>query len=608
MIDRNGTPSVRSVYLTALAILLGLAAAGLAVALTRLIAIATNVSFYGRWSTQWVSPEGHALGPWIIGVPVIGGVLVGILARFGSPAIRGHGIPEAMENVLLRQSKIPARITWLKPLSAAIAIGTGGPFGAEGPIIATGGSFGSLVGQLLPVSAAERKVLLAAGAAAGMAATFGSPLAAVLLAVELLLFEFRPRSIIPVSIAASVATIARFAIGHSTAPAFRAPPLDAMTPDALIACLVLGALMGVIAVLITKLVYGVEDLFEKLPIHWMWWPALGGLAVGIVGYFFPGAMHVGYDKIDGLLEGSFAPQFLTALLFWKLVAWSISLGSGTSGGTLAPLFMIGGTIGSLVGHAARDLFPGFGVTPELLALVGMASLFAGASRAMLASAVFAFEVTRRPEAILGLVVGCAAAQLVANLLMKHSIMTEKIARRGVRVGQDYEVDPLDGMTVAEVMTKDVVTIPADLPIQELRSWCAHGGIRSDHPVYPVIDVDGRLVGIFRRKRLVTTDPTAVAAVKVARELCEPPPAVLYPDESLREAAETMVRHELGRLPVVNRAAQGELVGFLTRRDVMAGRKRRIEEETHRARVFAWGGGAAEAEAAAGAGHGGSAHN
>jgi H+/Cl- antiporter ClcA len=573
---------LRTAFLAVLAVGLGLTAGGVAWALARLIGLVTHLAFFGELNATWTTPADNRLGAWVILVPPLGGIAVGLLARY-APGIRGHGIPEAMENILLRQSKIPPRLTWAKPLSAALAIGTGGPFGAEGPIIATGGSLGSLLGQLIPVSAAERKVLLAAGAAAGMAATFGSPLSAVLLAVELLLFEFRPRSIIPVALAASVATIVRFAIGGSTAPVFASPSLDAMNASALTACLVLGALLGAAAVVVSRLVYWVEDQFDRLPIHWMWWPALGGLVVGLVGWQFPDAMHVGYDKIDGILAGAYAPRFLALLLGWKLLAWSVSLGSGTSGGTLAPLFMLGGTLGSLAGHALRFVAPGAPVAPELLGLVGMAAMFAGASRAMLASAVFAFEVTRRPEALLGLIVGCAAAQLVASALARTSIMTEKIARRGVRVGQDYEIDPLEGVRVRDVMTREVVGIPGNTPLAELRVWCAVGGQRSDHPVYPVLDEGGRFLGIFRRKWLVTEvgDEAAILAVDMA----EPPPAVAHEDETLREVAEKMLRHEAGRLPVVDREDQERLVGFITRRDVIAGRSRRLREEEERVRVL-----------------------
>ncbi len=537
----NGPSSQRTFLLSALAIGLGLGAGVVAWVLTRLIGLVTNVAYFGRIATDWVSPADAPRTWMVVVVPVVGGLAVGAMARWGSSAIRGHGIPEVMENVLLRQSRIPVRLAWLKPLSAAVAIGTGGPFGAEGPIIATGGSIGSLVGQVVAVTAAERKVLLAAGAAAGMAATFGSPLAAVLLAVELLLFEFRQRSLVPVALAAAVATIVRFLMTGSTAPAFPSPPLSSLSAPALLACLALGVFMGGVAVIVTRIVYGVEDLFERLPLHWGWWPAIGGVAVGVTGWFFPDALHVGYDKIDGILAGRFTMRFLALLLLWKLGVWAIALGSGTSGGTLAPLFMIGGAIGELLGHGLRLAAPRTGVAPELLGLVGMAALFAGASRSMLASAVFAFEVTRQPGALLGLLVGCAVSELVASHLSATSIMTEKIARRGVRVGKDYERDP-------------------------------------------VIDPSGRFVGIFRRKWLVALEVPPESPV-VAADFAEPSP-VCHPDDSLKEVAERMVAHDAGRLPVVDRADPTRLVGFITRRDVIAGRSRRLREEQERTRVIA----------------------
>jgi len=287
-----------------LAVLIALAAGVVARVLTRLIWLVTNLAFYGRFSTAYATPAGNHLGGWVVVVPVLGGIVVGLMARYGSAAIRGHGIPEAMEQVLLNRSRIPARITLLKPLSAAVAIGTGGPFGAEGPIIATGGALGSLLGQVLRTTAAERKTLLAAGAAAGMAATFGSPVAAVLLAVELLLFELRPRSVIPVAFASATATGVRIAFAGAS-PAFSMPNLLQPHGAALATYVVLGALIGVFSVLVTRAVYAVEDAFEHLPVHWMWWPAIGSIAVGVVGYFAPRTLGVGYDNIDHILSGDF---------------------------------------------------------------------------------------------------------------------------------------------------------------------------------------------------------------------------------------------------------------------------------------------------------------
>ena len=428
----------RILMMCALSMGLAVVAALIAQGLTRLIGLVTNIAFYGRWSTEFSSPAGNHLGLWVVAIPVVGGIVVGIMARYGSKAIRGHGIPEAMEQILTNQSRIPGRLIFLKPLSAAIAIGTGGPFGAEGPIIATGGALGSQIGQRLKCSAIERKTLLAAGAAAGMAATFGSPVAAVLLAIELLLFEYRPRSMVPVALAAFIATGVRAMFVGSTA-AFAMPTLADPTALALIAYLVVGALVGVASVWVTRAVYWVEDSFERLPVHWMWWPALGGLAVGIIGVWAPRSMGVGYNNIDEILGGSMLIKTVCVLCAFKFLSWSISLGSGTSGGTLAPLFTLGGGLGAALGSLIVWLAPGLGVDVRTAALVGMASMFAGASRALLASIVFAFETTRQPAGLLPLLGGCTTAYLISWILMPTTIMTEKLERRGVAVISEYEV-------------------------------------------------------------------------------------------------------------------------------------------------------------------------
>jgi H+/Cl- antiporter ClcA len=429
--------SPRLLVVCAVAMAIAVAAGVVAQVLTALIGLVTNIAFYGRVSFAFVSPAGHHLGYGVVVVPVVGGVIVGLMARYGSKAIRGHGIPEAMEQILYNESRIPARMMFLKPLSAAVAIGTGGPFGAEGPIIATGGALGSFVGQIAKFTPGERKTLLCAGAAAGMAATFGSPVAAVLLAIELLLFEYRARSVIPVALAAVVATAMRMAF-VGLEPAFPMPTLAPATSSALAAYLGVGVLVGLTSVWVTRIVYAIEDGFEHLPIHWMWRPAVGGVVVGVVGIVAPRTMGVGYDNIDDLLSGHLAGTALLWLVLMKFVSWSISLGSGTSGGTLAPLFTIGGGLGALLGGLIASLAPSLGVDPRIAGLVGMASMFAGASHATLASVVFAFETTRQPMGLLPLLGGATAAYLASSLMMRTSIMTEKIARKrpeeGLRAG------------------------------------------------------------------------------------------------------------------------------------------------------------------------------
>ena len=564
-------PNRRTLRISALAIVAAFLAAVAAQLLTRLIGLITNIAFYGRWSSSFVSPAGNSLGMAVIIVPIIGAVLVGFIARYGSAAIRGHGIPEAMEQVLLNESRISPKVMFLKPLSAAISIGTGGPFGAEGPIIATGGALGSVIGQLFHITADERKTLLAAGAAAGMAATFGTPVAAVLLAVELLLFEYRPRSLIPVSLAAATATGVRIAF-VGAAPVFPMPNIAPPSGEALASYIALGAAIGVVAILVTRGLYGVEDLFEHLPVHWMWWPAIGAVAVGVVGYFAPRTLGVGYENIEQMVGGTIAGRALLVLVTLKLVSWIIALGSGTSGGTLAPLFTIGGGAGALAGGVLAQWFPSLGVDPRIAALVGMAAIFAGASHAVLASVIFAFETTRQPLGLLPLLAGCSAAYLVSLLGMRHSIMTEKLARRGMRIRSEYAADFLDQVLVREIASTEVVTLPAEEPVEEVRDRIAARTPGSQHQGFPVVNGRGDLVGVVTRRDLLDLDIEVTALVG---DLVKRPAVVIYDDSSAREAADHMVHERVGRLPVVSRANPRRVIGIVSRSDLLEAHERRL---------------------------------
>lgn len=429
----------RTLAIAGLGVALATVTTAIARGLVGLIGLITNLAYYGRVSWALTSPAANTLGYWAVLVPVAGSLVIGVMARYGSKAIRGHGIPEAMEQILTNESRIPLRMTFLKPLSAALAIGTGGPFGAEGPIIATGGALGSYLGQVIRVTAHERKTLLAAGAAAGMTAIFGTPFSAILLAIELLLFEFRPRSFIPVAFAALTAILLRpFLFG--TDSLFHVPLLPAAGFGPLLAFGAEGIALGVFAVLVSRSVYAIEDLFERLPIHWMWWPAIGGTAVGLVGLVSPHTLGVGYENIDRMLNGETTGTALAVFCLFKFLSWSIALGSGTSGGTLAPLFTIGGGVGILAGQAMNALIPSLGLDLRMAALVGMAGGFAGASRAMFASIVFALEITGQFNTLLPLLAGCAAAFTVSALIMKNTIMTEKLARRGHHVPSEYLAD------------------------------------------------------------------------------------------------------------------------------------------------------------------------
>jgi CIC family chloride channel protein len=559
----------RTLLICVFAIGLGIVASGIAWTLTRLIGFCTNLFFYHRVSLEFVDPgQAPGWGPWVIGVPIIGGIIVGFMARYGSKAIRGHGIPEAMEQILTNESRIPWRLVFLKPISAAIAIGSGGPFGAEGPIIATGGALGSWFGQVMSTTAHERKTLLAAGAAAGMTATFGSPVSAVLLAVELLLFEFRPRSLIPVALASVAASAMRVAL-VGTLPAFTMPAIGPVSGAAIGFYGVMGILIGIAAVLITKAVYWVEDGFEKIPIHWMWWPALGGIAVGLIGYFFPRTLGVGYANIDSILSEQFSLNLVAVFCSMKFLSWVIALGSGTSGGTLAPLFSIGGGLGTLIGSVGQKLFPSLAIDLKAAALVGMAALFAGASRALLASVVFAFETTRQPMGLLPLLAGCTVSYLISSFLMKNTIMTEKIERRGVSVPAEYSADFLDSVFARQFVDRVLVSLNESETLWSVRSRITSGEL--GHQSYPVINSEGHLVGLVTRRDLfATTDDNLNVGSCVRRG-----PITAHPESSFREIADIMTHEKIGRVVIVARGDQRKPIGIITRGDLIGSHEVRL---------------------------------
>ncbi len=538
--------------------------------LMHLIGLITNLCFYGRFSFAFSNPSTHLLGLWVILIPIVGGLVVGVMARYGSKAIRGHGIPEAMETVLVNESKIPARVTLLKPISAAISIGTGGPFGAEGPIIATGGAFGSLIGQWVKTSADERKILLASGAAAGMAATFGSPVSSVLLAVELLLFEFRPRSLVPVALASATAAGLRMMV-MGAAPIFAMPTISAPTAGALCLYALLGAVLGVVAVGVTRAVYAVEDIFEHhVRVHWMWWPAIGAVVVGICGYFVPRTLGVRYDNISAALSSHLTLGVLAVLAVMKWVSWTISLGSGTSGGTLAPLFTIGSALGAVAAGGILALFPHCGINVQVAALVGMAALFTGCSRAFLTSVVFAFETTLQPMGLLPLLAGCTTAFWVSCLLMRHTIMTEKIARRGIAAQTQYSVDFMDQLRVRDAANSQVICLSATDTIGAVRKRF----FSKDHPLhhhgFPVVDEQQHLVGFVTPRDLVQPD---ISDFRCVRDVATTPPVVITEQRSLRDADRLMARHRIGRLIVVPGDNPQRVVGILTRSDLLAAHRR-----------------------------------
>jgi len=565
-VRRDFAADSRLLRIAAIAAVIGGLSTITAYLLLRLIRFFTNLFFFQTFSDTLHSPALNTLSLWVIVVPVIGGLIIGFIARFGSEQIRGHGIPEAIEAILFGKSKMSPKVAILKPLSSGIAIGSGGPFGAEGPIIMTGGALGSLIGQFFHITGAERKTLLVAGAVAGMTAVFGTPIAAVLLAVELLLFELRPRSLLPVAIACAVAGFARPLL-LDAGPLF---PLQTIPvgPLDLLSCVIAGIACGALSWTLSTSLYKVEDWFGKLPIHWMWWPALGGLAVGIGGYLQPRALGVGYDVIGDLLQNHLALQAVVALLLCKAVMWVIALGSGTSGGVLAPLLMMGAGLGVVLG----PFMPGG--HPALWPLVFMAATLGGMMRAPVMSVIFAFELTNDANALLPLLAASAVAYGFTVLMMPRSILTEKIARRGYHIYREYGIDPLERHNIEEVMARNVQTIASDMPVAD--ALTSYFGSEQTHRAFPVVRGDA-YVGMIDRETLLAREDNS-ACKYVADLFGINVPIMALPDETCRTVASRLAVHGLERLPVVTDAQSRKLVGIVSRSDLIKPSLSLFEEE------------------------------
>jgi chloride channel protein, CIC family len=557
------TANSRVLVLAAMAAVIGVISAFVALGLAWLISFFTNVFYYGHFSASGLaSPAGHHLGGWSVLVPVGGGLIIGLLARYGSEKIRGHGIPEALEAILIGRSLMQPRVAVLKPLSSALAIGTGGPFGAEGPIIMTGGAFGSLFAQAFHMSAPERKTLLVAGAAGGMAAIFSAPVAAVFLAVELLLFEWKPRSFIPVATAAAVAGTLRVPL-MGPGPIFLTREHAPLPIHGLVAAAALGLLAGFAAGGLTWLVYTAEDLFRRLPIHWMWWPAIGGLAIGIGGLFYPRALGVGYDVIRDLLNGRLVGAFVLGLLVTKALIWAVALGSGNSGGVLAPLLLMGGALG-VVGAPLVSGDPG------VAAALGMGAMMAGTMGAPFTAIAFVAEVTHDINLLPGLLIACVAADAVTVLLLKRSILTEKLERRGHHVTREYIVNPLHLLRVGEVMEQNIPTVPTSLPVDGLFERLAEEDpVLARRQEWPLVDEHEKLVGLVTRGDLVRALEDEDSEGLTLSDIGSRQLIVTYTDELLEEATAKMITNDIGRLPVVQRDDPTKLVGLLGRAGVMA---------------------------------------
>jgi len=565
---------LRMVMLAAAAVPVGAGAAAGAWLLLKLIAVATNLFWFGRLSAASVEITAAHLGLLTIAIPAIGGLIIGLMALYGSEKIKGHGIPEAIEAILYGESRLSPKVAILKPISSAISIGSGGPFGAEGPIIMTGGAIGSLFAQRFKLSAAERKTLLVAGAAAGMTGIFDTPLASILLAIEVLLFEWKPRSFVPVVTAVLVSFGCRPLL-LGIAPLF---PFTASAPiwwQAASGSILIGLLAGLEAVLLSIALYRVEDLFHRLPVHWFWWPAIGGVVVGLGGLIDAHVLGAGYSNIQALLAGSMTLRIVLALLVVKAVVWLIALGSGTSGGVLAPLLMLGGALGVMCGQ----FLPG---PAGFWAMAGMAGILSGAMRAPLTGALFAVEVTGHFGDLPAMIAASVGAYAVSVLIMRRSILTEKIARRGRHILQEYTVDPLDFLQAEQVMTRDPETLPGDMSIGDAVTFFAD---HATHRSYPVVGKDNRLLGLVSRSDALRW--------QVERGRMDTPLADILSDASqpvahghapIGEVADLMVETGIGRIPIID-ADSGAVIGILSRHDLLKARgaRRRAEVEREKGR-------------------------
>ena len=577
--DFTTTPAI--LPLVPLAVVIGVLGAGISLALLDMIGFFTNLFYFQRLSIHLVSPYGNTLGVIAVVIPIGGGLIVGLMARFGSEQIRGHGIPEAMERILINGSKVQPRLAILKPISSAISIGTGGPFGAEGPIILTGGAVGSIVGQLFHLTAAQRKSLLVAGAAAGMSAVFGTPVAATLFGVELLAFEFKPRSMVLIGIAAATADGLRMVMASAglvaPQPLFPIPPHAALSGVVVLGAVVVGIACGFAAWLMTQAVYRSEDLFKRLTGHlnWMWWPMIGGLIIGLGGLVDPRALGVGYDTIHAELLGQLGVSALALLFVVKLVIWSGGLGSGTSGGILAPILIMGASLGGVLGHVLP------GASPGVWALIGMAGALAGVTRSPFTAIIFAFELTHDQNSLLALLVVATVSHLVSVLVLKRSILTEKVARRGFHVMREYSVDPLEATFVREVMDTDVFTVEPTREVSDLYRALGEGSPERRQRLYPVLDAKGDFVGVLPWSAVLASRGNG----RQVREAMIAPTAVAYPDEILRSVADRMAGLGVGVIPVVDRADTKHIHGLITQFDLLAARQKLLEEERHAERVL-----------------------
>ena len=579
---RDYSANSRILYTSSLAAVLGAVSAVLAWMLLEMISLCTNLFYFQRWSFVERDPWQAGRHWWLILMPVLGGLIVGLIARYLSPRVRGHGMPEAVETIVFNGGRVQPRVAILKPIATAISIGSGGPFGAEGPVIITGGAVGSVLGQLLPMTGSERTVLMVAGASAGMAATFNCPMSATLLAVEILLFEWKPRSLVPVAIACVTAGAVRRLLLGPQSVLQMVPTGAPVYHSAMLGALVLGIIAAFVAAGLSKAVHFFETMFEHLPIHWMWWPAIGGVVVGLCGYIFPESLGVGYSVIQQLISGDSAWKLLAGILILKSLSWSFSLGSNTAGGILAPLLMIGGALGAALGHLMPIMTTGAWV------LVGMCAVLSAAIGAPLTSAMLALELTHNGGLMLPVLLSCVAAYAVSVLVMPRSMLTENLSRRGLHLSREFGADPLEAILVSQAMHTSVFALPEDATRKDAVDWLRkmeeRGGEAWSHwqRLFPLVDSEGRMTGTLTRAQLIAAarkeDLSTPLAVDANRS-----PKTVSPVTTLRACAMSMAESKLTSYPVVS--ADGKLLGVMTINDLLMGRSKEAHRESDRERVL-----------------------
>jgi H+/Cl- antiporter ClcA/CBS domain-containing protein len=567
-----------------------------------MIGLLTNILYYHRISTTLVSPDKNKLGLTAILIPILGGLIVGLMAKFGSQMIRGHGIPEALDKILSSGSKMPPKIAILKPIASAISIGTGGPFGAEGPIIVTGGAVGSIFGQLFNFSGLQRRILLVAGASAGMSAVFGTPVASVLFGIEILMFEFKPRSIILISTASATADICRIGLSQlhllAPQPLFLVKATEIDNIWVLVASIPLGIICGGASYIISKSVYWLEDLFSLLEnrVDKTYWPIIGGFAIGIGGLIDSKALGVGYDTIDSMLLEKLTLTALILLFFTKLCIWSIGLGSGTSGGILAPVMIIGASLGGVFGY----IIPVGSVA--IWSLIGLTAVFAGVTRAPFTAIVFSIELTYNVGITPAAIIGTIIAYGISVLTLKRSVLSEKIGRRGYNFNFEMSTNPLDSITIKEIVQACQTVFTPETQVSKAKHYLINNPKAILQRLYPVVNSEGSVVGVTtvssvlehnfvsesqaRNTDQIKADNNGYKSdTSVIRDIMIEDFKSLDLNDTLSKAADSIAEYEIGVIPILDESKSKQLVGLLTGFDILLARKAFVEDENLKNQSF-----------------------